>query len=187
MHAFWISSTEIRTIVTLALAILVLVFTGCSLHPRPLGAATSELPEHITTGRIYTLQEVRAQIPSMYFGDDTYAEVNSRWLQAWYGEYRAQLARVGIVNWDTRFDCNRFVEFYASLAQAYFYRLTFHDPNPARALALGPIWYVREGGGSRHALVQALTERGRIFIDPQTGKEVELTPTERSSAYLQVF
>jgi hypothetical protein len=187
MHAFWISSSEIRTIVTLALAILVLLFSGCASTPGPLRAASGELSPPITTGRVYSLQEVRDQIPSMFFGDDTYAEVNSRWLFTWYGEYRAQLARVGVVNWDTRFDCNRFVDFYTSLAQAYFYRETFHQANAARALAIGPLWYVREGGRARHAVVQALTERGRIFFDPQTGREVQLTPTERSSAYLQVF
>lgn len=187
MHAFWFNSVEIRTAVTLGLAALVLVFSGCSAAPRPLASPSGEMAPSITTGRVYTLPEVRREIPTMYFGDDAYAEVNSEWLRMWYGEYRAQLARLGVIDWDTRFDCNRFVEFYASLAQAYFYREAFHSRTTARALALGPIWYVRENGRSRHALVQALTERGRIFIDPQTGREVELTPTERSSAYLQVF
>lgn len=187
MHAFWSSSVEIRTVLTLALAVLVLWLAGCTLVPSPLAAASGESAPAITTGRVYTLAQVREQIPSMFFGDDSYAEVNSVWLTSWYGEYREQLARVGVVKWDQRFDCNRFVEFYASLAQAYYYRLSFHDPRPARALALGPIWYVRERGRSRHALVQALTERGRVFFDPQTGREVQLTPTERSSAYLQVF
>jgi hypothetical protein len=187
MHAFWITPSEIRTIVTLALAILVLLFTGCAASPGPLTASSGEMAPSITTGRVYTLEQVREQIPSMFFGDDTYAEVNSEWLFKWYAEYRAQLARVGVVNWDVRFDCNRFVDFYASLAQAYFYRESFHRGDAARALALGPIWYVRENGRSRHALVQALTERGRVFFDPQTGHEVQLTPTERSSAYLQVF
>jgi hypothetical protein len=187
MHAFWFSHSEIRTIVTVGLAALILLLCSCSAAPRSLASPSAELDPLITTGRVYSLQEVRAQIPAMFFGDDSYAEVNSEWLRQWYGEYRAQLARVGVIDWDTRFDCNRFVDFYASLAQAYFYRAMFHSRTPARALALGPIWFVREGGASRHALVQALTERGRIFIDPQTGLEVELTPFEQASAYLQVF
>ena len=186
MHAFWINTGEVRTVVTITLAALVLLLSGCATTS--LSSPTRELdsPE-MMTGRVYSLSEVRQMIPTMFFGDDYYAEVNSEWLKRWYAEYRKQLSRIGVVHWDVRFDCNRFVEFYSGLAQAYFYRATFHSATKARALALGPIWYVRDGGNSRHALIQALTERGRVFIDPQTGEEVELTPTEKASAYLQMF
>lgn len=186
MHGFWINPSEIRTIVTLALAICVLLLSSCSSGVLASASAESDAMPMLT-GRVYTLAEVREMIPTMYFGDDSYAEVNSAWLKLWYGEYRAQLDRVGVVRWDVRFDCNRFVDFYSGLAQAYFYRQTFHSRTPARALALGPIWYVRDMGGGRHALIQALTERGRIFIDPQNGREIDLTPTEKASAYLQIF
>lgn len=172
--------------VTIALAVLVLLLSGCAA-PALSGPSTERDAPTMMTGRVYSLAEVREIIPTMFFGDDSYAEVNSAWLKHWYGDYRAELRRLGVVQWDVRFDCNRFVEFYSGLAQAYFYRSTFNSATAARALALGPIWYVRDGGNRRHALVQALTERGRVFIDPQTGDEVELTPTEKASAYLQVF
>lgn len=94
---------------------------------------------------------------------------------------------MGIVDWNERFDCNRFVGFCIGLAQAHYFRASFHRRNPGNALALGPIWYTRDNGRTRHALVQALTERGRVFFDPQNGREVELTPTEQASAYLMVF
>jgi hypothetical protein len=184
MHAFWSSSPDLRSALLLALAVLALSMSSCTTH---LAQPTAEMDTPITTGRVYTIREVRERIPAMYFGDDTYAEVNSAWLQKWYDEYRSQLSRVGVVNWNERFDCNRFVEFYTGLAQAYYFRQSFHESRPAQALALGPFWYTREGGKSRHALVQALTERGRVFFDPQNGREVHLTPNEQASAYLMVF
>jgi hypothetical protein len=186
MHAFWINTSEVRTVITIALAVLVLFLSGCASTGLSSPTVERDAPE-MMTGRVYSLAEVRAIIPTMFFGDDSYAEVNSQWLRHWYAEYRAQLGRLGVKRWDTRFDCNRFVEFYSGLAQAYFYRATFYSATEARALALGPIWYVRDGTNRRHALVQALTERGRIFIDPQTGEEIELTPGEKASAYLQMF
>lgn len=185
MHAFWSNTPDLRSALALGLAVIALWLSSCS-SPQ-LAHASAERDTPMTTGRIYTLNEVRARIPTMFFGDDSYAEVNSAWLHKWYGEYRSQLSRVGIVNWNARFDCNRFVDFYTGLAQAYYFCESFHDAKPAQALALGPIWYVRDDGRSRHALVQALTERGRIFFDPQNGREVELTPKEQASAYLMLF
>jgi hypothetical protein len=185
MHAYWSNYPDLRSALALALAVLALWLSSCAAPQ--LGAPSAEIDTPMTTGRIYTLNEVRERIPSMFFGDDSYAEVNSAWLPKWYGEYRAQLSRVGIVDWNERFDCNRFVEFYTGLAQAYYFRQSFHERKPAHALALGPIWYVRENSSNRHALIQALTERGRVFFDPQNGREVHLTPTEQASAYLQIF
>ncbi len=120
-------------------------------------------------------------------GDRAYAEVNSAWLHEWYDTFRAELFRLGIVKWDGRFDCNRFADVYAGMAQAWFFRETFHSNIQAQALALGPFWYQRADGSGGHAVIQALTERGRVFIDPQTGGEVELSVHERMSAFLQYF
>lgn len=138
------------------------------------------------TGRVYSKAEVRRQVPLVILGDDAYAEVNSAWLRTWYASFRAELFRMGVVKWDQRFDCNRFAEIYTGLAQVNFFRESFHSATPAKALAVGQFWYVREKGGA-HAIVQALTERGPVFIDPQTGEEMNLTPNERKSAYFQVF
>jgi hypothetical protein len=139
------------------------------------------------TGRVLTSAEVRAVIPGAIIGEDRYAEVNSAWLPEWYRMFRAQLFKLGIVNWDERFDCNRIADFYSNLAQAFFSIEMFHSRTPAQALALGPFWYVRADGKGPHAVIQALTERGRVFIDPQTGRELDLQLVERQSAYVQMF
>lgn len=141
----------------------------------------------LTTGRVFTRAEMQRQTATLYFGDQAYAEVNSAWLPKFHEEFRRELHRLGIVRWNERFDCNRFTDLFIALAQARFYRESFHSDTPARALAMGPYWYVRDGGQSAHAVVQVLTERGRIFVDPQSGEEVQLTRAETALAYFQFF
>lgn len=139
------------------------------------------------TGRILTNQELRGTVPGVILGEALYAEVNSEWLPHWYGTFRAQLFRIGLTRWDARFDCNRFADCYANLAQAFFSLEMNRSRTRAQALALGPFWYVRADGKGTHAIVQAVTERGRIFIDPQTGREMKLSPLEEQSGYVQMF
>lgn len=123
----------------------------------------------------------------MFFGDDVYAEVNSTWLERFYADFQTELARLGVDRWNERFDCNRIVDFYISLAQVRFYREAYRTNTPAKALAIAPYWYRRGDGSGSHAIVQAITERGRLFIDPQTGTEVYPTPQEHATAYFLFF
>lgn len=157
--------------------------SGCASAPMAM-SRSSPAP---ATGKVLSSAQLRAVVPGAIVGENNYAEVNSAWLPGWYRLFRAKLFQIGIVKWDERFDCNRIAEFYSNLAQAFFSVGMFHSESPAQALALGPIWYERADGKGRHAIIQALTERGRVFIDPQTGLEMDLAPGERQSAYVQIF
>jgi hypothetical protein len=139
------------------------------------------------TGKLMSSAELRKVVPGAIVGDRSYAEVNSAWLATWYPIFRSKLFKIGLARWDYRFDCNRFADFYSNLAQAFFSVEMFQSDLPAQALALGPFWYMRDNGQGAHAIIQALTERGRIFIDPQTGQEVKLSSLEKQSGYVQLF
>jgi hypothetical protein len=167
------------------LAILAGGGAGCASQLTLAGGDAKTAPP--TTGKIFSGPELHAFAPTAFIGDNYYAEVNSTWLPEWYRLYRSQLFKLGIVHWDNRFDCNRIADFYSNLAQAFFALKEFHSSTPAQALALGPFWYERADGKGRHAVIQVLTERGQVFIDPQNGKEVNLTPGERQSGYMQIF
>ncbi|HTL67264.1 MAG TPA: hypothetical protein VL200_06360 [Lacunisphaera sp.] len=159
---------------------------GCTNVPVDLAASPAGRVKP-ATGRILTGAEVGNLAPRAMLCEQYYAEVNSAWLDAWYQLFRRQLYDIGFVHWDERFDCNRFTDCYTNLAQAYFALENFQSRTPARALALGPFWYRPEHATSNHAIVQAITERGRIFIDPQTGQEMHLTAGEERSAFWQMF
>ena len=89
------------------------------------------------------------------------------------------------MRWDARFDCSHFASYYVALAQTKFYLAQFQSRTAAQSLAVGTIWYQSPRGP--HAIVVALTERGAVYIEPQTGAELTLTPAERASAWLKVF
>lgn len=156
---------------------LTLAFVGCS-KPSPTPAATA---------KVLTVLDVTAAVPMAFVGDSAFAQVNSAWLPTFYESFRAELFRQSVTRWDGRFDCNHFAGYYVALAQTRYYLASFHSSTPAQTLALGVYWYRRGGNGEGHAIVVALTERGTVFIEPQTGAEVRLTQAERDSAWLKVF
>lgn len=180
----------------------VTLLTGCAT---PGGQAIAEAPSRFAaatpadtasrptrfhvpwTGRVLTAGELRQLRPDAILAEESYAEVNASWLPQYYREFRNELFRLGITRWDERFDCNRFADLFTSLAQAHFFRAAFHSRTPAKALALGPYWYIRADGSGAHAIVQAITQHGPVYLDPQTGEQVELAPGEKFAAYLQFF
>lgn len=182
---------SVTSLAALGAALLALGGAGCATPAnaarRAPGFGSERAVGGCATGRVFTQEEVRARTASLAFGDNSYAEVNSAWLERFHTDFRTELFRQGIVRADERFDCNRYAEFFIGLAQVRFYREAFHSQLPAEALALAPYWYVRGDGRGSHAVVQALTERGRLFIDPQTGAEVYLTPQEHATAFYRFF
>lgn len=147
---------------------------------------TRQAAEHLpaTTSHLLTATDIRAFHAGAILSDQTYAEVNSLWLHEFYPRFRAELFRQGVVHWDDRFNCKHFAGFYTEMAQSRYFAETFHRTAPARTLALGQIWYIRDNGQGAHAIVVAFTERGRLYIEPQTGQEVRLSVKEQASIYV---
>lgn len=139
------------------------------------------------TGKILNRLDIARQMPIAQMGDANYAQVNSAWLHQFYQDYRNELSRIGIIKWDARFNCRHFASYYAELAQSRFFSQNFQSDTAAHALALGPIWYQKDHGKSGHAIIMALTEKGRIFIEPQTGEEVQLSSTEQASIFFAMI
>jgi hypothetical protein len=142
-----------------------------------------------TTGKIITEADFSARLGfPLILKDTIYAEVSSTWLANYYDDFRKTLFREGVVRWEETFDCDDFASFYVSLAAVRFFNATWSSPLKAEALAIGEYWYRPDGAkGAGHAIVTALTERGQIYIEPQSGKEVYPTESEKLSRYLVKF
>lgn len=155
------------------------------------GCSKQSSSSPITTGKVIQAGEVWQAVPQgpMPFTPDLgYAVVNDAWLDGFYARFRSDLFAKDVTKWEGRFDCNKFAAYYCALAQAEFYRDTFHSWIPGQALAVGEVWYVPGWSpGKGHAIVVAVTDRGAVFIEPQTGKRVALTDAERSSIYFKRF
>lgn len=145
-------------------------------------------PKHrLSTGRVMNPADVLRAAPGALLGDRYYAEVNSASLPKLYNDFRDELFEHGIVKRDDRYTCKHFAALFAEMAQARFFKENFRTNTQARALAIGSIWYVRDDGQGPHAIVQVLTERGRIYLEPQTGQEVALSSREEASTYFRFF
>jgi len=141
-----------------------------------------------TTGRVLTISELMAHVGLCIAPDESYAEVSSGWLREYYDDYRRTLyGEAGVSRASSDFDCDDFAVFFVALANLRYFKAKFHDAKPAASLALAEYWYRPDGSATGHAVVLALTERGPVFIEPQTGAEITLTESERDSHLLIKF
>lgn len=145
--------------------------TGCGKQERAL-----------STGEVVA----NAQLPSGFKGDAAYAVVRSDALPLLYENFRSVLSSQGLVKWDARYDCNHFAALYVALSQTQYAVAAWHSETKAQTLALAEVWFLRGGSGNKgHAIVQARTELGDIYIEPQSGARLTLTPAELRSIYLR--
>lgn len=124
-------------------------------------------------------------LPMAFLPDNGYSIVHTAWLKGYYEDFRSDLFSKSIVDWEGRFDCNKFAAAYASGVQMRFFRDQFHSRNTAQAAAVGEAWY--RGPIGPHAVNIAITENGAVFIEPQTGKFLTLSPQEFASIYYVRF
>lgn len=118
-----------------------------------------------------------------FHSDETYAPVSLSALPGFYDDLKAVLDRQGLTRWDNRYDCTHFASLYVALARARYAAQAWHAPASApQTLALAEVWY-RSASRGNHAIVAALTAGGLVFIEPQTGEILNLTPAEKASAY----
>lgn len=170
---------DLRRLALRGLCVASLVSLACLFLWLATGCGRQEAP--LTTGRVIP---AGALPQPTAIGDAAYAELRADALPLLYENFRALLSRQGLVRWDDRFDCNKFAALYVSLAQVDYAVEAWHSRSAARSLALAPIWYTRDTGG-RHAIVQAITEQGAVFIDPQNGRRLVLSDPEIRSIYFR--
>ena len=142
------------------------------------------------TGRVLTGAEFRQDLGAFNFGaDNTYAEVNSAALPGYYDWFRAKLFDLGVTKWDARADCDDFANLYADFLQLRFYLAQWgSQPLPqAQGIAVARIYYRPDGGAQSHAINALATERGILYVEPQTGQVLNLSLPELSSRYNFIF
>jgi hypothetical protein len=174
----------------------ILVSLGLALAGLFLPACSKKDSAKIDTGKelpaVLVEPQFQAYFPGQPVGqwaftpDTSYAVVNSAWLPAFYARWRADIFDKGVTKWDGRYDCNKFAASFCAAAQLEYYRDKFHSWDKGQALAVGEIWYRPDVGGA-HAIVAAVTERGVLFIEPQNGQEVKLSPKELAGIFFKRF
>lgn len=141
------------------------------------------------TGKTHTQQELRAELGFVgNYGKLSYAQVSEAWLQWAYADFRAELSagQFGVVKWDDRSQCTLFATAFEVFCQKRYFAQAFHSSIPAPGVAVGTIWF-QPAPGQGHAVNVVRTERGVRYLEPQTGRFLELTATQLSSIYFRKF
>lgn len=132
----------------------------------------------------------------------SYAEVSSVWLASYQSTFQARLFAEGVTvnlpsgssGWATTFDCVQFDEAFLTYAAEQYHRDAFYTADPAPALAIVRVEYIRDtdlryaasikpsAAPEGHAILLIVTEMGPKWYDPQTGF-VTLSATEKASIY----
>lgn len=113
------------------------------------------------------------------FSDENYNIPKLEWvLDGFYPWFQGELGRYGIHAWNKKFDCDDFAALFRILCQVCHLK----SSGKTDGLAVGEIHYESENLGP-HAINAILTEKGPIFIEPQTGKPLTLTKNEQVSIY----
>lgn len=121
-------------------------------------------------------------VTRVWFADDTFARPKLSWLLgAFYDAFREdRFNKVG--RYSRKNDCDNFARAFAQLAQDCH---AISAGSDAEALAIGEFFYQSRNGP--HAIVVAFTDAGRKFIEPQTGRVLELTEGEAMSCTFARF
>ncbi len=135
-----------------------------------------------------TNAELRTYLPPgapVYFADATYAKPTLSWLKkqfwTWYQGFRWEM---NLNKWTRKNDCDNFARSYAQAAQDC--HSLSQDPGDNEGLAVGEFWYHKKTGGA-HAVIIAVTDQGRIFIEPQNNEQLVLTESEISTCFYARF
>ncbi len=119
-----------------------------------------------------------------------YAEINYEWLPSFNEKFREHLFKEGIpvgtkMAWSEQFNCVGFTDLYIGLARIELFQQAFHVENQKELglPAILAVWYQPDDSDTGHSIVAIVTNKGLIFIEPQTGKILQLSQSELNSVW----
>lgn len=137
-----------------------------------------------------TSAELRSLLPTPgwlapFFYDGSYARVTNDWLfnkfTPWFIRDRKQ-RQLG--TWSRKNDCDNAARTFCVLAQDAH----VNTDQPDEAVAVGEFCYIASTHvQGPHAIVLAVTEDGVVFLEPQDGRRLTLSPTEIQTCFRVSF
>lgn len=137
-----------------------------------------------------TREAIQSDFPHrlIYFADASYAAVDGDWLIGeLYPAFHRFLSRNGVWKWDEQYDCDNFTRMFCAFSEIAHYKAGREVED--EGIAVGEFWYGKGGDYRKgHAIVIFYQEEGKPrFLEPQTGREIQLTDEERASCYFVRF
>lgn len=136
-----------------------------------------------------TAQEIRAHFnpwTPVIISDETYAKPTTAWLRdSFWPWFKGARENIGLMAWTRKNDCDGFARSFAQYASDCHALTAGED---AEGLAVGEFFYIGTTHvKGPHAIIVAFTEEGKIYLEPQTGMRLAITPTEELSCFFVRF
>ena len=117
--------------------------------------------------------------------DVDYALPKASWLTGtFYDFYKGWRFEHNLNEWTMKNDCDNFASLFYAFAQICHAKSNRSE----QGIAVGELFYFIGGDKTKgHAINVALTDKGIIAIEPQTGRIQELTKAEKEGAWFIRF
>ena len=151
----------------------------------------------VYTGVSVTQLELSVKLGYNFISDKyasaSYEVVDYDWLvKSYHDIFWAKIFDESITKWDNRANCTIFTEEYVGILQKMYFRDHFHSFSKTERLAIGEFWYIPNPTAplSGHSVVIAYTNKGVVFIEPQSREKIQLvnlTEADIASRILRKF
>lgn len=139
-------------------------------------------PAKLWAGKVYSAQEWATILGATESPvDESYAEVNLDALPEYYSWFVGALGKLGVVkSWASDLDCDNRSWLYCDLAPVYWYLQGWTAGRPdAQSPAFASYLYWLDWSQPGHVIAAVGTQRGLVFIEPQTGLIVPQPTAQR--------
>jgi hypothetical protein len=143
--------------------------------------------------KVITAEELSALFPwesamkLALFPDSNYALPTTAWLLGpFWSWYQGRRFELGLHKWTRANDCDNSARAYCQAAADCHASTMGSSDKAPEGVAVGEYFYTKDSGGG-HAIVVAVTEKGIIYIEPQTGVEINLSDMEKLSCMFVRF
>lgn len=136
-----------------------------------------------------TLLRIRLKLPieaDLKASDVDYAVVNSEWIKGFYAEWRKAAFERGLIQYCENFDCNKFADLFVIDAQLAYMKQGQKQRLGAESMAVGVLQYRPSmiwGATTDHAIVVFITEKGPMYLEPQSGEIMKLSEKECEAVF----
>lgn len=134
---------------------------------------------------LYRLIKITFPNVDLKMSDVDYALPKASWLTGtFYDFYRAWRFDHNLNEWSTKNDCDNFASLFFAFAQICHAK----GDRVEEGIAVGQMFYGLNGDRTKsHSINVAVTDKGVIAIEPQTGKLVQLSKAEKDCVYFVII
>lgn len=145
----------------------------------------------LTSSDIYKQVQKEFKHANVVLTDVDYATPSRSWLQGqFYRMFMKNLSQNNLYTWRTYHDCdNKSFKYWMFACDCHALTMMLREKQGLpvyEGIAVG-VFFFKQETRFGHAVNFAITEKGIEFIEPQNGRFINLTQTEKDTSWFAIF